>query len=269
MGSSKAALPWHGSTLLRRVTGLVARAVDGPVLVVRAPGQVLPELDRTVEVVADAREGRGPMQGLAAGLRALSGRAEVAYVSATDVPLLHPAFVRRVLAALGDNVDVVLPRIDGHRQTLAAAYRVDLADVAEELVAAERLKPAYLFERCRVVNLEEADVLADPAVARGDPRLDSVRGLNEPDEYARARALPAPEVEVVRVSALAPGPADVGVTLAAWSVGEAASALGLALDGGTVAAVNGGPLTQDPHVPLAAGDVVRFAARGEPRASWR
>jgi lysophospholipase L1-like esterase len=79
MGRPKAALEWHGSTLLRRVCGIVGRAVDGPVLVVRAPGQELPELPDAVELVEDAREGRGPLQGLAAGLAAaggLSGRAE-------------------------------------------------------------------------------------------------------------------------------------------------------------------------------------------------
>ena len=58
MGSSKAALAWHGSTLLRRVTGLALRTVDGPVVVVRAPDQELPEIHRSIEVVADAREGR-------------------------------------------------------------------------------------------------------------------------------------------------------------------------------------------------------------------
>ena len=97
MGSPKAALDWHGSTLLRRVTGLAQRTVDGPVVVVRAPGQELPELHPSVEVVSDAREGRGPLQGLAAGLAAVGDRAEVAYVSSTDVPLLHPAFIARVL----------------------------------------------------------------------------------------------------------------------------------------------------------------------------
>ena len=44
MGSPKAALDWHGSTLLRRVTGIMGRVVAGPVVVVSAPGQVLPEL---------------------------------------------------------------------------------------------------------------------------------------------------------------------------------------------------------------------------------
>jgi len=44
MGTPKAALEWHGSTLLRRTTGILARVTDGPVLVVRAPGQELPAL---------------------------------------------------------------------------------------------------------------------------------------------------------------------------------------------------------------------------------
>ncbi len=71
MGRPKAALEWHGSTLLRRVTGIVARAVDGPVVVVRAPGQELPPLPDAITVVEDAREGQGPLQGLAAGLAAV------------------------------------------------------------------------------------------------------------------------------------------------------------------------------------------------------
>ena len=104
MGLPKAALDWHGSTLLRRVTGLAQRTVDGPVVVVRAPGQELPELHPSVEVVSDAREGRGPLQGLAAGLAAIGDRAEVAFVSSTDVPLLHPAFMRRVIGAFSAEV---------------------------------------------------------------------------------------------------------------------------------------------------------------------
>src|SRR5438309_2356939 len=99
MGSPKASLEWHGSTLLRRTAGIVARAAAGPVVVVRAPGQDLPALPDWAEVVDDPREDRGPVQGIAAGLAALAGRAEVAFVAATDMPFLHPAFVRRVLNA--------------------------------------------------------------------------------------------------------------------------------------------------------------------------
>src|SRR6266702_2021589 len=110
MGTPKAALEWHGSTLLHRTAGIMLRVTDGPVVVVRAPGQELPALPAQTEVVEDPREGLGPVQGLAAGLAALSGRAEVTFVSSTDMPFLHPAFVRRVLrAAQEDGVDVGLP----------------------------------------------------------------------------------------------------------------------------------------------------------------
>src|SRR3954452_22512805 len=120
MGSPKAALEWHGSTLLHRVTGIVGRAVDGPVVVVRAPEQDLPDLPPGVRVVEDAAEGRGPLQGLAAGLGAVAGESELAYVSSTDVPLLHPAFVRAVVqAASSENVDVALPVVHGFRHPLA------------------------------------------------------------------------------------------------------------------------------------------------------
>ena len=71
MGSAKPALDWHGSTLLRRVTGILARSLTGPIVVVSAPGQTLPALPTAIEVVTDARPGRGPLQGLAAGLAAM------------------------------------------------------------------------------------------------------------------------------------------------------------------------------------------------------
>ncbi len=135
MGTPKAALEWHGSTLLRRTVGIIARATGGPVVVVRAPGQDLPPLPPQTEVVDDPREGLGPVQGLAAGLAALTGRAEAAFVSSTDMPFLHPAFVRRVLRAVQDGADVGLPVARGYPQPLAASYRVTLAPVAAKLVA--------------------------------------------------------------------------------------------------------------------------------------
>ena len=258
MGSPKAALEWHGSTLLRRVTGIVARAVDGPVVVVRAPGQELPALDGAAEVVADAREGRGPLEGIAAGLAAIGDRARVAYVTSTDVPLLHPRFVRRVVGSLSDEFDVVLPEVGGHRQPLAAAYRPHLLSAVEELIAAERMRPAFLFERCRVRHLSSEEMLRDSALARVDPELSSVRNLNEPADYQLARALPAPEIRVERFGTLVPAAGGRRLTVRAWSLGGAAAAAGLALDEHVVAALNGDQISRDPELPLAAGDTIAF-----------
>ena len=260
MGEPKAALEWHGSTLLRRVSGIVGRAVGGPVVVVRAPGQALPPLPAGVEITEDAREGRGPLQGLAAGLAALDGRADVAFLSSTDVPFLHPAFVRRVVAALGDDTDVVLPHARGFAQPLAAAYRASLRPLLDELLAADRLRPAFLFEACRVTRLDDDALLADRALAALDGQLDSVVNLNEPGEYAAARARPAPEVAVRRAGTLrVPGEHGPRAVHAA-TLAAAAAAAGLALDDHVVAALNGNRVTRDPELPLAGGDEVAFMA---------
>ena len=260
MGRPKAALEWHGSTLLRRVSGVVGRAVGGPVIVVRAPGQELPPLPADVRVVEDAREGRGPLQGLAAGLAAARDEADAAYASSTDVPLLHPRFVRRVVDALEDDVDVVLPEVGGFPQPLAAVYRTELADVVERLIAEDRLRPAFLFEACRVRRLDADALLADPALAALDPRLDSVLNLNEPGDYDAARGRPAPDIAVRVFGALrrlATLPGDPALVAAA-TLGDAATAAGLTLDEHIVAALNGDQITRDPETPLVAGDTVAF-----------
>jgi molybdopterin-guanine dinucleotide biosynthesis protein A len=261
MGSPKAALEWHGSTLLRRVVGIVGRGVDGPVVVVRAPGQVLPPLPEGVEIVEDAREGRGPLQGLAAGLAAVAGAAPVAYASSTDVPLLHPRFIRRVVAALDDDVDVVLPHVGGFPHPLAAAYRTSLLPAVERLIAEDRMRPAFLFEACRVRRMDAGALLADPALAALDPALDSVLNLNEPGDYEAARERPAPEVIVQRFGALRrAGNGASPATIRAATLGAAAAATGLTLDEHIVAALNGDQITRDPEAPLASGDTVAFLA---------
>jgi molybdopterin-guanine dinucleotide biosynthesis protein A len=255
MGASKADLEWHGSTLLRRTVGILDRVTDGPVVVVRAAGQLLPALPPEVEVVDDPREGLGPVQGLAAGLAALAGRAEYAFVSSTDMPFLHPAFVRRVLRATQEGADVGLPVARGHPQPLAASYRQGLAGLAARLVAGNRLRPAFLFSECVVARLSEDALLADPVLAALDPGLDSVVNVNEPADYQAARSRPAPAVTIQQAG----GPPGSRLVRAA-TVAAAAAAAGLEFGGPTLAVLNGHLLTCDSQTPLATGDSVVFGA---------
>jgi len=261
MGRPKANLEWHGSTLLHRVTGIVGRAIAGPVVVVRAPDQELPDLPPGVRVVEDAAEGRGPLQGLAAGLAAVADEAELAYISSTDVPLLHPAFVRAVvLAAKRQDVDVALPVVHGFRHPLAAAYRTSLLPGVEELIAEDRMRPAFLFDRSRVRELTEEDLLRDRELAEADPELLSVLNLNEPDDYERARSRAAPTVTVRRFGTLATSLGREPIAIRAATLEAAARAAGVALDRHVVAALNGDQITRHPELPLAGGDEVAFLA---------
>ena len=265
MGTPKAALEWHGSTLLGRTVAIVARAVNGPVVVVRAAGQDLPDLPKQATVVEDPRQGKGPVQGIAAGLAALSGQAEAAFVCSTDLPFLHPAFIRRVLRVLDerDETDVALPVARGYPQPLAAAYRVSLAETAERLVKEDRLRPAFLFGECRVERLDDAALRQDPVLAALDPDLDSVLNVNEPADYRAARARPAPEVTVQLFGALAQSDGAGGPrAVRAATVGAAAGAVGLAFGRHVAAALNGDQITRDGAAPLAAGDTVFFLSAG-------
>jgi molybdopterin-guanine dinucleotide biosynthesis protein A len=256
MGAPKATLEWHGSTLLRRTVGILARATGGgPVVVVRANGQDVPGLPRGTLVTDDPREGKGPVQGIAAGLAALRGRAEIAFIASTDMPFLHPAFVRRLLRALeeSETTDVALPLARGYKQPLAAAYRVSLAETAESLVQAGRLRPAFLFDECTVEQLDDEALRQDPAIAVLDPDLDSVVNVNTPADYQAARARPAPEVTVQLFDNL-----SEGSLVRAATVGAAAAAVRLTLDRHVTVALNGGQITRDAETPLAAGDTVVF-----------
>jgi molybdopterin-guanine dinucleotide biosynthesis protein A len=257
MGAPKAGLEWHGSTLLRRVVGITARSVEGAVVVVRAPGQDLPALPPSVEVVDDVEQGRGPLQGIATGLEALADRHAAAFVCSTDLPFLHPAFVRHVVARLGDR-DVALPVVRGFRQPLVAAYRTDLAATARALLAQDRSRASFLLEDAQVAVLDEAALLDDPRVRRDDPRLASVDGVNDPLEYDAARSRPAPEVQVQRFGVLASAGGGGTVRVRAATLGAAAQAVGLVLDRHLLAAVDGDQVVRDVETPLVPGDVVTF-----------
>jgi len=241
MGTPKAWLDWHGTTLLRRVCGIVARGAGGPVVVVRAPRQELPELPGGVRVVEDEREGQGPLQGLLAGLRAVD--ADVAFVSSVDLPLLHPRFVAAVCRAV-DGADAAVPHLAGHRQPLAAAYRSALAPLVAELVEADRMKPAFLFERCETRWLEEL------------PHPESVRNLNARAEYEAALDEPEPLVRVRCFGPLKRPEAEVRAAM----LGTAAAAVGVTLGHHVLAALNGDQIARDPAEPLAEGDEVAFMA---------
>jgi molybdenum cofactor guanylyltransferase len=259
MGVPKSGLEWHGSTLLYRTAALVARTVGGPVVVVGAPGQVLPALPVGVAVVTDPVEGLGPMQGIAAGLAAVADRAATAFVCSTDMPFLHTAFVRRVLRDLaGPGVDMVLPVARGFRQPLAAGYRTALAGLITDLIAEGNLRPGMLFEHCQVLRLDDAELLADAELARYDPELESVMNVNTPEDYAQAHARPPVQITVQCFGALAGGGRRGPRSVRAATLGEAAGGVGLALDRHLVAALNGHPATRDGQLPLVAGDSVAF-----------
>lgn len=189
MGVPKATLPFGDETMLHRVIRLLA-AVVSPIIVVAARDQVLPPLPDGVRVTRDEREAKGPLEGIRAGLSALPESIDAAYVTSCDVPLLVPAFVERMSGLMGDH-DIAVMEVDGFPHPLSAVYRRGVLPHVEKLLAADRLRPVFLFDavRTRRVKPEEMTIV--------DPELRTLRNLNTQEDYRAALAdagipLPAP-----------------------------------------------------------------------------
>jgi molybdopterin-guanine dinucleotide biosynthesis protein A len=183
MGQPKALLDWHGQTAVEHAVAVVREGVaGGPVCVVRAPGQELPELD--VLLVEDPVAYVGPLPALCTGLEALEGRCEVAFACGVDTPLLVPALVHAVWASLRDGDDAVVPVIDGRTQPLLAAYRVAIVPGLRGLVERGARGLRDIPGACSVRELPAQELLADPGLAAADPGLRSAANANTPDEWA-------------------------------------------------------------------------------------
>ena len=186
--SGKAAIEVGGETLLGRVCSRAA-AVVRRVIVVAAPGQVLPALTGEIEVVRDSSPGAGPLAAIRDGLR--RARADdpaprTALVLSCDLPLLGDAVLRLLVAeAAASAAAWVLPVVGGHPQVLVSAVSTGLLQAIEDAVARGVGGPrGFLDEFVRsgrgTVRMVRADELAVV-----DPALESFFDVDTPEDLAR------------------------------------------------------------------------------------
>jgi molybdopterin-guanine dinucleotide biosynthesis protein A len=132
-------------------------------------------------VTRDEREDRGPLEGLLAGLTAIAPQADAAYVTSCDVPLLVPAFVQRMIERLGD-CEIAVPVEGEFAHPLAGVYRTSVLPHVRELLAADQLRPAFLFERVKTCRVPVEELRAF------DPQLATLQNVNRPEDYLTALA---------------------------------------------------------------------------------
>ncbi|MEX2175931.1 MAG: molybdenum cofactor guanylyltransferase [Pirellulaceae bacterium] len=197
MGLAKATLPFGPELMLPRVVRLLSQVVS-PIVVVAAPEQSLPPLPPGVLIARDERQGRGPLEGLLAGLTAIAPHAEAAYATSCDVPLLVPAFVRAMIERLGEN-QIAVPVEDQFHHPLAAVYRTRVALQIAELLAADQLRPVFLFDRVPTCRVPIGDLRTV------DPQLETLKNLNHPEDYLAALAAAGFAADSAVLAALAAG----------------------------------------------------------------
>ena len=261
MGRDKASLPFLGESLLARAVRRVRRVVDDVVVVAR-PGQRLPSVAGPHRVARDEVEDRGPLGGLAAGLRAAGGDVDVMLAVACDAPFVEAAAAELVFARLGD-ADIAMVVEGGRPCPLFAVYRTSLAPRIDRLLAAGRLRPVFLLDEAPSVriNAEELRLV--------DPSLRSLVNCNDEDAYAAALAAAGAivHIEFYDLARVRAGVASLDVE--ARTLGEAlreaaeripALAGEIVTDGRLVqhwrANVNGERFVEAPGTPLPPGSSV-------------
>ena len=180
MGVPKATLPFGDETMLHRVVRLLNTVVS-PIVAVAAREQTLPALPAGVIVARDQREAKGPLEGIRAGLTAMPPSIDAAYITSCDVPLLVPKFVERMIELMGDH-DIAVMEIDGFPHPLSAIYRRGVLPHVESLLAADRLRPVFLFDAVRTRRVTPQEMMVV------DPGLKTLRNLNTPEDYRAALA---------------------------------------------------------------------------------
>ena len=178
MGFPKAMLPFGDETMLQRVLRLLKPIVD-PLVVVAAGDQALPDLPANIHLTHDETADRGPLQGIYAGLLALEGLAEAAYITSCDVPLLVPAFVETLIDNLGDH-QIAVPVDSRFHHPLAAVYRIEVLSQVKQLLDSDQRRPMHLIEQSDSVRV------SIDQLKRVDPDLLTLQNINQPADYLAA-----------------------------------------------------------------------------------
>jgi molybdopterin-guanine dinucleotide biosynthesis protein A len=180
MGRDKASLPFGPELMLQRLVRLLSEVVDSSaIVVVSAAAQVLPPLPPQIRIACDENPGRGPLEGLAAGLKAMPDHVDAVYATSCDVPLMATGFVRAMFNHLGSH-EIAVPVEGEFHHPLAAVYRPRVLTVVQQLLNANRLRPRFLFDE---VDTMDIDV---ESLREFDPTLSTLMNLNHPEDYEAA-----------------------------------------------------------------------------------
>lgn len=180
MGRDKASLPFGPELMLQRVVRIVSEVVNlESIVVVAADGQILPELPAAVVVARDQRADRGPLEGLAGGLRCMPKNVEAVYVTSCDVPLLKSQFICEMFNRLGA-ADIAVPHDGKFHHPLSAVYRTNVFPTLQNLLAHDCLRMSSLLDKVETIDVDVEGLRAI------DPTLSSLLNCNRPEDYDAA-----------------------------------------------------------------------------------
>jgi molybdopterin-guanine dinucleotide biosynthesis protein A len=177
MGQDKAALEFEGVTMLTRIAEAIGERCTPVLVAAPETSQAYRELsaESDLQWVTDEQDGSGPLGGLVAALRAAAaGGADVAFVCATDMPLVKAELVDELLAGLTPSTDAVIAHDAQRDHPMAGVYRTSAADALAALVDAGELR-----------MLAALDAISTRRVGVSDPNW--LTNVDAPEDLHRLR----------------------------------------------------------------------------------
>lgn len=186
MGTAKALLPVPPADvpLIRHVAARLLPLADDGLAVANDPricaalaGAVL--AGAVPACIPDDQPGRGPLEGLATGLRRVEGWA---LAVAADLPCVSPPVCQHLIAQACDRWDAVVPLVDDRPQPLHALYHRRCLPAIEAALAAGQRRMDSFWPGVRLRRVPAAELRSL------DPELRSFINVNTPEEWQRVRA---------------------------------------------------------------------------------
>jgi molybdenum cofactor guanylyltransferase len=181
-GCSKGALRVGEGTILDRQISVLSAAVDRLLIIATDQQQVWPD---GVPVVFDLVPGAGPLGAIYTAIRAAA--TPHLLIVAGDMPFLSVAFLTH-LVAIGNGVDIAIPRTAGGYEPLCATYSGRCVGPLERLLELKRLNVTSLLDdtwELTVRELGTADI-----VPFGQEEI-LFFNVNTPADYVRASNIAA------------------------------------------------------------------------------
>ena len=140
MKMDKALLPVSGIPLIEKVAGTIESYFDE--IIISAQTEKMYEF-LPYPVVADSRQGQGPLMGIYSGLKASSN--QINFVVACDIPVVDITFIQHLKSFTNDYEIVVPVTGDGLYEPLFAFYHRNLIPRIEALLSQHIRKVIELY----------------------------------------------------------------------------------------------------------------------------
>ena len=182
MGRDKRFLELDGRTLIERALSILDAVFPEVLVVVAGPEPRLDSLHR--RVVTDLIPNCAALGGLYTGLSLVE--TPHIFVVATDMPLLNPAMITRIVA-LGGDADVAMVRLASGLQPMHAMYSKACLPHLQRMAGAGDLTIQSL---ARIPDLS-VRIISEEEIGDIDPKFLSFLNINTPADFEFVRKLSA------------------------------------------------------------------------------